>query len=57
MFEVVESGLRSEGNADSNATEAIIGMNIGKFIFSEGGNKPHENRPPYYAVYYIMRVK
>lgn len=57
VFEVVESGLRSEGNADSNATEAIIGMNIGKFIFSEGDNKPHENRPPYYAVYYIMRVK
>lgn len=22
-----------------------------------GGDKPHENRPPYYAVYYIMRVK
>lgn len=23
----------------------------------EGGNKSHENRPPYYALYYIMRVK
>lgn len=22
-----------------------------------GENTPHENRPPYYAVYYIMRVK
>ena len=22
-----------------------------------GENMPHENRPPYYAVYYIMRVK
>ena len=24
---------------------------------SSGGDMPHENRPPYYAVYYIMRVK
>ena len=24
---------------------------------STGKNTPHENRPPYYAVYYIMRVK
>ena len=23
----------------------------------EGGNQSHENRPPYYALYYIMRVK
>lgn len=22
-----------------------------------GGDEPHENRPPYYALYYIMRVK
>lgn len=22
-----------------------------------GGDKPHENRPPYYALYYIMRIK
>lgn len=25
-------------------------------IKTEGGNKPHENRPPYYAVYYIVRI-
>lgn len=24
---------------------------------SAGGDQPHENRPPFYAVYYIMRVK
>jgi len=24
---------------------------------SAGGNQAHENRPPYYALYYIMRVK
>ena len=22
-----------------------------------GGNVPHENRPPYFAVYYIMKIK
>ena len=22
-----------------------------------GGNQPHENRPPFYAVYYIIRLK
>lgn len=25
-------------------------------INSNGGGKPHENRPPYYALYYIMKV-
>lgn len=24
---------------------------------SSGGGKPHENRPPYYAIYYIQRVR
>jgi microcystin-dependent protein len=24
---------------------------------SAGGGQPHENRPPYYALCYIMRVK
>lgn len=23
----------------------------------EGGNQSHENRPPYFAVYYIMKIK
>jgi len=26
-------------------------------INSSGGNQPHENRPPYYALYYIMKVR
>lgn len=26
-------------------------------IANTGGNQPHENRPPYYALCYIMRVK
>jgi microcystin-dependent protein len=27
------------------------------YISSTGGSQPHENRPPYYALYYIMRVE
>ena len=26
-------------------------------ITPQGNNQPHENRPPYYALYYIMRIK
>jgi len=34
----------------SNGTKDIMGD-------STGGNQPHENRPPYYAICFIMRVK
>lgn len=30
VFEVVETGLRFEGNADDNSTEAIIGVNYSR---------------------------
>ncbi|MGL6022495.1 MAG: hypothetical protein ACRC0A_05270, partial [Chitinophagaceae bacterium] len=26
-------------------------------IYNEGGGQPHENRPPYYALYFIMKIK
>jgi microcystin-dependent protein len=26
-------------------------------VNATGGNEPHENRPPYYALAYIMRVR
>lgn len=55
-FEVVERGLRSEGDASNNYTEYIIGLNANKLMSSLGNNYPHENRPPYYAVYYIIRM-
>lgn len=30
--------------------------NTGLLTSSTGGNQPHENRPPYYALYYIMKL-
>lgn len=55
-FSVVESGLRSEGNADSNRTEYVIKFDGSKIVKSQGSDQGHENRPPYYALYYIMKL-
>ena len=55
-FSVVEKGLRSEGNADSNHTEYIVKFDGSKIVQGQGANQSHENRPPYYAVYYIMKL-
>lgn len=56
VFSVVESGLRSEGNADDNRTEFIVKFDGSKMVKSQGLNYSHENRPPYYALYYIMKL-
>lgn len=55
-FSIVEKGLRSEGNADSNTTEYIVKFDGSKIVQGQGGSQPHENRPPYYALYYIMKL-
>lgn len=55
-FSVVEEGLRSEGNADANSTEYIVKFDGSKIVQGQGGDQPHENRPPYYALYYIMKL-
>lgn len=55
-FSVVESGLRSEGNADSNRTEYVIKFDGSKIVKSQGDSQAHENRPPYYALYFIMKL-
>ena len=55
-FSVVEKGLRSEGNADANSTEYIVKFDGSKIVQGQGGDQPHENRPPYYALYYIMKL-
>ena len=57
VFSVVESGLRSEGNADDNRTEFIVKFDGSKMVKSQGLNYSHENRPPYYALYYIMKLE
>ena len=74
VFSVVESGLRSEGNADSNNTEFIVKFDgssshssssdfasermsyITSFAVGTAAQEAHENRPPYYALYYIMKL-
>lgn len=56
VFSVVENGLRSEGNADANRTEFIVKFDGSKMVKSQGLNHSHENRPPYYALYYIMKL-
>lgn len=56
VFSVVESGLRSEGNADSNNTEFIVKFDGSKMVKSQGLNYSHENRPPYYALCFIMKL-
>lgn len=43
--EEMEGGLLPTGEASNDNTETV------------GGGEAHENRPPYFAVYYIMRVK
>lgn len=40
-------GIQSTGTAGGDSTDSTAGTD----------NSPHENRPPYYALYYIMRVR
>ena len=56
-FDVVEMGLNVEGWSDNASSEAVLGLNANKLMKSLGGNGAHENRPPYFAVYYIMKIK
>lgn len=55
-FSVVESNLRSEGNADNNSTEYIVKFDGSKIVSGQGSGWGHENRPPYYALYYLMKL-
>ena len=46
------AGKRFTGGGSANALNEGDGR-----TYTTGGNKPHENRPPYYALAYIMRTK
>lgn len=46
------AGKRFTGGGSANALNEGDGR-----TYMTGGNKPHENRPPYYALAYIMRTK
>ena len=50
-FPVVQSGDSRERNNSNTATTDPAGQHRHA---AEGGNRPHENRPPYYALAYIM---
>ena len=50
-FPVVQSGDSRERNNSNTATTDPAGQHRHT---AEGGNRPHENRPPYYALAYIM---
>jgi hypothetical protein len=49
---------RGSGNTGQGTTEGYPCNNCayGTWTGKTGGNQPHENRPPYYAVYYIMKL-
>lgn len=40
-----------------NQSEKYSGNTNTKYTNYEGGGQSHENRPPYYSLYYIMRVR
>ena len=48
-FQETGTGLRGGGSG-------VIYSNVARTSGSTGGNLYHENRPPYYALAFIMRV-
>ena len=56
-FEVVERGLNVEGFTSNHNFEVVVGLKANKLMQAQGGNRSHENRPPFYAVYYIIKIK
>lgn len=69
-FYEIANGLRSEGNADDNRLDKIYGFDASRTwtgatsaapshqhtINAEGGNKAHNNMPPYLVTYMWQRV-
>ena len=46
----------NHGGHWSAPTGAVMGQQITSLAVATEAQKPHENRPPYYALYYIMKV-
>ena len=46
-----------DNNYFYNQSQTYSGNNNTQYTDYTGGGQPHENRPPYYALCYIMRVK
>ena len=51
------NGSWDNDNYFFDASEHYSGNGNTKYTEYTGGNQPHENRPPYYALCYIMRVR
>lgn len=47
----------SSGSNSSSLLDVGFRPTISFKTDSAGGNQPHENRPPYYALCYIMKIK
>jgi DNA-binding beta-propeller fold protein YncE len=52
IYDDYGSSAQDGGNNPYVANES----NGTNYVSTEGGGQPHENRPPYYALYYIMKV-
>lgn len=52
------NGFYGNGYCVNTPTHTVTELsNIGLQASSTGGSRPHENRPPYIALYYIMKVQ
>ncbi len=51
------NGVTATNYGGNDTHTAYAGIHSHKlYIENKGNDAPHENRPPYYAVYYIMRI-
>jgi microcystin-dependent protein len=50
---VVHEGVSNRTTSDSGNHSHTISVNVN----NTGGDQPHENRPPYYALFYIMKLE
>lgn len=51
---VMESGFNVDVEPPAGVPDAAGGLPVPSSTGSTGGDVPHENRPPYYAVYYAI---
>ncbi|NQZ11228.1 MAG: hypothetical protein HRT35_29095, partial [Algicola sp.] len=50
--------FRQDSNTTSQTGISIApAATLGLGIKTAGGDEAHENRPPYYALYYIMKIQ
>ena len=58
-YEIYDSDARNNktgGDGDSDSSNSVSEGHAKIIENYQGNNAPHENRPPYYALYYIMKM-